>query len=125
MQVRAGAITGIHHVQLAMPRGKEDEGRAFYGDILGLSEVQKPENLAGRGGGWFRNGALELHLGVEDDFRPAKKAHPALLVQDLQTLRARLEDAGFDTAMDEQIEGYNRFYVTDPFGNRLEFLEAF
>ncbi len=125
MQVRAGAITGIHHVQLAMPRGKEDESRAFYGNILGLSEVQKPENLSGRGGCWFRNGALELHLGVEDDFRPAKKAHPALLVQDLQTLRTRLEDAGFDTAMDEQIEGYNRFYVTDPFGNRLEFLEAF
>ncbi len=123
MRVRTGTISGIHHVQLAIPRGAEVEGRAFYGDCLGLPEIPKPSNLVSRGGCWFRIGALELHLGVEDDFRPAKKAHPALLVQDLAVLRARLEDAGFQTVADEQIEGYARFYVNDPFGNRLEFLE--
>lgn len=124
MQVRTGAITGIHHVQLAMPRGAEDEGRAFYRDLLGLPEVPKAANLVGRGGCWFRSDAIELHLGAEDDFRPAKKAHPALLVHDLQALRARLEDAGFHTVVDVQIEGYARFYVNDPFGNRLELIEA-
>ena len=123
MQVGADAITGVHHVQLAMPRGREGEGRKFYGDLLGLTEIPKPANLASRGGCWFRVGTLELHLGVEEAFRPARKAHPALLVHDLQSLRARLEEAGFHTTTDEQIEGYDRFYVHDPFGNRLEFLE--
>jgi catechol 2,3-dioxygenase-like lactoylglutathione lyase family enzyme len=106
-----------------MPRGEEDRGRAFYADLLGLIEIVKPASLAERGGLWFRIGALELHLGVEDDFRPAKKAHPGLLVDDLPALVARLEAAGHATRPDNLLEGYDRAYVNDPFGNRVELLE--
>jgi catechol 2,3-dioxygenase-like lactoylglutathione lyase family enzyme len=116
-------IRAIHHVQLAMPRGREDDARAFYRDVLGFTEQAKPENLARRGGAWFTAGDAHLHLGVEDDFRPAKKAHPALLVADLETLLARCRAAGYDVNTDEPLPGYDRAYVTDPFGNRIELLE--
>jgi catechol 2,3-dioxygenase-like lactoylglutathione lyase family enzyme len=115
--------TAIHHIQLAMPRGEEDRGRAFYGSLLGLIEIPKPATLNERGGLWFQIGALELHLGIEDDFRPAKKAHPGLLVDDLTMLVTRLEAAGHPTKPDHLLEGYERAYVYDPFGNRIELLE--
>jgi catechol 2,3-dioxygenase-like lactoylglutathione lyase family enzyme len=116
-------ITQIDHVQLAMPRGKEGEARAFYEGVLGIPEVPKPPNLAKRGGCWFVRDALKLHLGVDDDFRPARKAHPALLIEDLAALKTRIEAAGYRVQTDEPLEGYDRFYVEDPFGNRLEFME--
>lgn len=106
-----------------MPRGEEDRGRAFYADLLGLIEIPKAGSLAERGGLWFRIGALELHLGVEDGFRPAKKAHPGLLVDDLQDLVTSLEAAGYATRPDHLLEGYDRAYVNDPFGNRIELLQ--
>jgi catechol 2,3-dioxygenase-like lactoylglutathione lyase family enzyme len=116
-------VLGLDHLQLAMPRGREAEARAFYGDILGLHELTKPANLAVRGGVWFELGTQQLHLGVEGDFHPARKAHPALLVRDLAGLRARLEQRGFAPYEDEPLDGYRRFYVADPFGNRLELME--
>lgn len=116
-------VRGLDHLQLAMPRGREAEARAFYGDILGLPELTKPANLAGRGGVWFELGTQQLHLGVESDFHPAKKAHPAFLVRDLAGLRARLERHGYRPYEDEPLDGYQRCYVADPFGNRLELME--
>ena len=103
-------IVGIDHVQLAMPSGGEDKAVAFYSGVLGISQVAKPMHLAKRGGCWFEDGPLKVHLGVEADFRPARKAHPALLVDGLG-------------ALDEPLEGYDRVYANDPFGNRLELLE--
>jgi catechol 2,3-dioxygenase-like lactoylglutathione lyase family enzyme len=116
-------IHGLDHVQLALPPGQEVQARAFYGDILGLTEVPKPANLAKRGGVWFEGGTLRLHLGVEEDFRPAKKAHPALLVRDLKALTKHLQQSGISVITDEPLEGYDRIYVSDPFGNRIELLE--
>jgi len=116
-------ILGLDHLQLAMPRGREAEARAFHGEILGLHELKKPANLAVRGGVWFALGTQQLHLGVEGDFHPAKKAHPALLVRNLAGLRTRLEQAGFKPYEDEPLAGYDRVYVADPFGNRLELME--
>jgi catechol 2,3-dioxygenase-like lactoylglutathione lyase family enzyme len=116
-------VVALDHLQLAMPRGREAEARAFYGGILGLTEIMKPANLVVRGGCWFALGTQQLHLGVEPDFRPAQKAHPAFLVQDLAGLRARLEQDGFKPYEDEPLTGYARFYVADPFGNRLELME--
>jgi catechol 2,3-dioxygenase-like lactoylglutathione lyase family enzyme len=115
-------IVGIDHVQLAMPAGREDDARAFY-SLLGLSEVPKPEELAKRGGVWFENSEVKVHLGVDREFRPAKKAHPAFLVKDLPPLVERLRSAGVAVADDEPLAGYDRVYVTDPFGNRLELIE--
>jgi catechol 2,3-dioxygenase-like lactoylglutathione lyase family enzyme len=116
-------IKGLDHVQLAMPAGKEEEARAFYGGILGIPEIPKPVNLAKRGGCWFERGDLKIHLGVEADFRPARKAHPAFLVADLAALRAKIEGAGYTVRTDETLEGYERIYVDDPFGNRIELME--
>ena len=116
-------ISAIHHVQLAMPHGKEAEARAFYQAVLGIPEVAKPSNLAGRGGCWFERNGLRIHLGVEADFHPARKAHPALLVEDLPALKNAIEAAGFIVRSDEPLEGYDRVYVEDPFGNRIELLE--
>ncbi len=116
-------ILGLHHVQLAMPRGREEDARRFYCGVLGFEERPKPANLARRGGAWFQAGTAEIHLGVEDEFRAAKKAHPALLVHNLADVAARCEAAGFPTTSDEQLPGYDRFYVEDPFGNRIELLE--
>jgi catechol 2,3-dioxygenase-like lactoylglutathione lyase family enzyme len=114
------AILGLDHVQVAMPPAREDEARAFYVDLLGLEELPKPPALAARGGCWFRAGAHELHLGVEDGFRPARKAHPGLVVDDLAALRARLAAAGIEPVEDDALPGVERLFVTDPFGNRLE-----
>ena len=116
-------VHGIDHVQLAMPRGQEDEARRFYGEALGLPELPKPPNLAKRGGCWFGTDGILLHLGVEDGFRPAKKAHPALLVEDLPALVRQLDEAGVEVVRDEPLPGYDRVYVADPFGNRIELLE--
>ena len=116
-------IIGLDHVQLAMPAGQEATARAFYTGVLGLTEEAKPANLAGRGGAWFRGGALRLHVGVDPNFHPAGKAHPALLVTGLSELAARCLAAGFPPMTDEPLEGFDRVYVLDPFGNRLELLE--
>jgi len=116
-------IYALDHVQLAMPPGEEARARAFYRDVLGLVEVLKPADLAARGGVWFEAGSLKVHLGVEQDFRPARKAHPALLVHDLQTLVQRCEAAGYQITTDMLLPGYDRVYVADPFGNRIELLE--
>ena len=106
-----------------MPAGREDDAVAFYAGVLGLEEVPKPAKLSGRGGRWFRSGGVELHLGVDDAFVPARKAHPALLVDDLARLEERLRAAGVDPVGDVELEGHRRVYVSDPFGNRLELIE--
>jgi catechol 2,3-dioxygenase-like lactoylglutathione lyase family enzyme len=116
-------IFGLDHVQLAMPIGGEPLARGFYRDILGLAEDSEPQNLAQRGGCWFSASGLRIHLGVESDFRAARKAHPGLLVRGLAALRARLDHAGFTTTDDEPLAGYDRCDVDDPFGNRLELME--
>lgn len=117
-------VYALDHVQLAMPRGLEDQARSFYRDVLGLTEIVKPPELAKRGGVWFCGGDLHLHLGVEDDFRPARKAHPALLVEELGELAAVCEAAGYEVIHDDgSLHGYAHVYVTDPFGNRIELLE--
>lgn len=116
------AVLGLDHVQLAIPADGEDRARAFWAGLLGLAEVPKPPQLSSAGC-WFTGGSLNLHLGVDKDFRPATKAHPALLVDDLADLRARLEAAGHITRDDTPIEGYARFFADDPFGNRLEFMQ--
>jgi len=118
-------ITAYDHVQLAIPRGGEDDARRFYGELLGMAEVPKPAALAVRGGCWFTSGAAVLHLGVEEPFAPARKAHPAFLVDDLDGLRTALTVAGCECASaDGQIPGVRRFHTHDPFGNRLEFQQA-
>ena len=114
------AITGIDHIQVAAPPGCEDAARAFYGGLLGLVELRKPAALAARGGCWFRAGVQELHIGVEDPFSPARKAHPGLVADDLAALAIRLRAAGHEVAFDDAIPGAKRFHVADPFGNRLE-----
>ena len=106
-----------------MPQGREAEARAFYGGVLGLEEMPKPAALAKRGGAWFRSGLVQLHLGVEADFRPAIKAHPALLVDDLDPLLARARAAGVRIMDDEPLPGYARAFIFDPFGNRIELME--
>jgi len=116
-------VTRIEHVQLAMPAGGEERARAFYHDVLGIPEIPKPPNLAKRGGCWFERAELKIHLGVESEFRPARKAHPALLVVDLRALSERLKSSGYPVRDDEPLEGYHRIYVDDPFGNRIELME--
>ncbi|MDP9185579.1 MAG: VOC family protein [Actinomycetota bacterium] len=117
-------LMGLHHVQLAMPKGEEEAAVRFYGAILGLTQVEKPPELAPRGGVWFRDGDLEVHLGVEEpEFVPARKAHPAFLVRNLSTLRERIETAGYRVTDDVSLEGFHRCHVRDPFGNRLELVE--
>ena len=116
-------LIGLHHVQLAMPEGEEEQAVRFYAEVLGLDQIGKPPQLAPRGGVWFRSGELEVHLGVEEGFRPAVKAHPAFLVTDVEMLRDRIEKAGFKVVDTVEIEGFHRVYVRDPFGNRLELIE--
>lgn len=116
------SIVGLHHVQLAMPPGREEDAVAFYEGVLGLPRVGKPPHLERRGGCWFESDSTRVHLGIEDDFSPARKAHPALLVTGLESLRGRLEAAGVAVVEDEPLPGFDRFYVFDPFGNRLELL---
>ncbi len=116
-------VTRIDHVQLAMPVGGEAVAREFYHQALGIPEIPKPPHLARRGGCWFEHGSLKVHLGVEADFRPARKAHPALLVENLGALIERLNSFGYIAREDEPLEGYHRVYVDDPFGNRIELME--
>jgi catechol 2,3-dioxygenase-like lactoylglutathione lyase family enzyme len=112
----------IDHVQLAMPPGEEDRAERFYAGLLGLTRLEKPEPLASRGGCWFAHGAVVVHLGVEADFKAAKKAHPALVVRGLRALVGRLEGAGVAVRPDTELEGVERCYVEDPFGNRIELI---
>jgi catechol 2,3-dioxygenase-like lactoylglutathione lyase family enzyme len=117
-------ILSIDHVQIAMPAGQEDQARAFYVDVLGFIEIPKPAELAKRGGAWFQSGNVQLHLGVEADFRAARKAHPAFLVSDLEGLLVKVQKAGYETDTSQPpLEGYQRAHVFDPFGNRIELIE--
>ncbi|MGW3095720.1 VOC family protein [Streptomyces sp. NPDC001102] len=116
-------LTAVDHVQLAAPAGSEDLLRAYYTDVLGMTEIPKPPVLAARGGCWFQAGAVQLHLGVEEDFRPARKAHPGLRVTGIDAYAARLEAKGAQVVWDGNLPGHRRFYSEDPVGNRLEFLE--
>jgi len=116
-------LVGLDHVQLAIPKGGEANARAFYVGLLGLSEIAKPEELAKRGGAWFVCGAQQLHVGVEEPFTAAKKAHPALRARDAASVRAiaaRLEAAGHAVRWAQEVPGVTRFHVDDPFGNRIE-----
>ena len=116
-------VARIDHIQMAAPAGCETAARTFYGAILGLAEIEKPPLLQQRGGCWFACGSQQLHIGVERDFRPAKKAHPAFAVRDLEELRAALTAQGIQVIDDDDLPGVRRFYAEDPWGNRLEFLE--
>jgi catechol 2,3-dioxygenase-like lactoylglutathione lyase family enzyme len=118
------AVLGIDHVQVAAPPGCERAARAFYGDVLGMRELPKPEQLRARGGVWFAAGAQELHVGVADPFVPARRAHPGLVVDDIDRLHDRLAAAGLTPEWDEAIAGVRRLFVLDPFGNRLEVRQA-
>ncbi|WP_245982269.1 glyoxalase [Mycetocola tolaasinivorans] len=113
---------GLQHVLLAMPRGGEDDARAFYGGLLGLTEIRKPTVLIARRGVWFRGDALEIHLGVEDPFRPARRARPGITTRDLDLLSIRLHEYGLPVEMDEFFPPYRRLISEDPFGNLLEFV---
>ncbi|MFC5601824.1 VOC family protein [Sporosarcina koreensis] len=116
-------LTGIDHIQIAAPPQSEEQAREFYGNLLGMEEIPKPENLQARGGCWFKCGAQEVHIGVQADFTPAKKAHPGFTVHALEQLKSRLETAGFEISEEPPIAGRARFFTHDPFGNRIEFLE--
>jgi len=117
-------ILSIDHVQIAMPAGEEENARAFFIGLLGFSEIPKPPELAKRGGVWFRSGNVQLHLGVEPDFRPARKAHPAFIVDDLDSLITTVQIAGYETdPSPPPLDGYKRAHVFDPFGNRIELME--
>lgn len=116
-------LTALDHVQLAMPVGEEAAARHFYGDLLGLEEVAKPEMLAKRGGVWFQGPGIAVHLGGEADFKPAQKAHPCFRAADLDALQRIFKDAGIATVPDDAIPGVKRFYAADPFGNRIEFMQ--
>lgn len=113
----------LHHVQLAIPMAGEDACRQFWAGVLGMTELTKPPALQARGGCWFRGDGLEVHLGVEADFSPARKAHPGILVRNLNALAERFSAAGLTIDWDDGFPGYTRFYTADPFGNRLEFLQ--
>ncbi|HLN78587.1 MAG TPA: VOC family protein [Nocardioidaceae bacterium] len=114
----------LHHVQVSCPVGGEDAARSFYGEALGIPEVEKPPVLAARGGCWFRDTAVEIHVGVEQEFRPAAKAHPAFLVDDIEALAVRLAEGNFPVTWDDDFPGYRRFYTADGNGNRVEVLAA-
>ncbi|MEA3066208.1 MAG: hypothetical protein QOJ27_2669 [Sphingomonadales bacterium] len=113
----------IDHIQIAIPAGGEDLGRAFFGELLGLAEIPKPAAMAARGGCWFDLGGTQIHLGAEADFRPARKAHVALRTESLAELGVRLRSAGYEVHDDSPLNGRARFFTHDPFGNRIEFVE--
>jgi catechol 2,3-dioxygenase-like lactoylglutathione lyase family enzyme len=117
-------VRRLDHILLAMPAGRESDARKFYQGILGIPEAMKPPNLAARGGCWFEDGELKIHLGVEKNFAPARKAHPAFIVDDLAGLQAILIKAGYSVAHDQPLEGYDRIFVDDPFGNRIELMQV-
>ncbi len=116
-------ITSLDHIQIAMPIGKESQARQYYGELLGLKEMEKPAALRSRGGCWFELANLGLHLGVEKDFSPAKKAHPAFRISDLNKLAELFLKKGFKVTWDENLKGERRFYSEDIFGNRLEYMQ--
>lgn len=117
-------VLRLDHVQLAMPAGGEAEAVAFYAGVLGIPHVAKPDHLAVRGGCWFERGDVKVHLGVvAGDFRPATKAHPAFIVDDVRSIASAVAAAGFDVNDDEPLDGFDRVYVSDPFGNRIELME--
>jgi len=117
-------VLSIDHVQLAMPIGEEEKARTFFINILGFHEISKPAELAKRGGAWFESENVQLHIGVEVDFHPARKAHPAFLVDDLDSLIANAQSAGYETDINQPpLEGYKRAHVFDPFGNRIELMQ--
>lgn len=118
------ALLFLDHVQLAMPVGGETLARTFYGGVLGLAEVEKPAHLKARGGCWFESGPVKIHLGTEADFRPARKAHPAFIVEDLKGLATRIGRAGYLVVADTPLAGFERLYAYDPFGNRLELMQV-
>lgn len=113
----------IDHVQLAAPKGSESRARTFYGEILGFTEVEKPELLKKRGGVWFAFGSYQIHIGIEEPFAPAKKAHPAFQIKNLDALKAHLSKSDVSFVVDIDLPGADRIYVHDPFGNRIEILE--
>ncbi|MHC8515056.1 VOC family protein [Sporosarcina sp. ITBMC105] len=115
-------LTGIDHIQIAAPPNAEEQARQFYGKLLGMEEIPKPENLAARGGCWFQCGTQGVHIGIQADFSPAKKAHPGFTVNALPALKSRLEQAGYTISEEPPIDGRTRFFTHDPFGNRIEFL---
>jgi len=117
-------ILSIDHVQIAMPAGEEEKAREFYIGLLGFAEIQKPPELAKRGGAWFQSENVQLHLGVEANFKPARKAHPAFVVDDLDALIANIQRTGYETDISQPpLDGYKRAHVFDPFGNRIELME--
>ena len=117
-------ILSIDHIQIAMPSGEEDKARGFYVNILGFTEIPKPAELAKRGVEWFQSEVAQLHLGVEHEFRPARKAHPAFIVDELDALITKAENAGYETDTTQPpLDGYKRAHVFDPFGNRIELME--
>lgn len=123
MRSRTMLVTDIDHVQVAAPRGCEQQAREFFTGLLKLEEISKPESLRARGGCWFKVGTRQLHVGVEEGFRPATKAHPAFAVQDIEALSASLQSAHVACVWDETLGNTRRFYANDPWGNRLEFVE--
>ncbi len=120
----SSVFVALDHVQLAMPVGGEEAARQFYGSVLGMVEVPKPVELAERGGVWFSSGSVHVHLGVEAEFRPARKAHPALVCRDYSGLLTKLEAAGITVAPAADIPGVRRCHVSDPFGNRIELISS-
>lgn len=113
----------IDHIQLAAPSGSEEKARAFFGELLGFEELEKPETLKKRGGVWFKSGTIQIHIGIEEPFSPAKKAHPALEVKHIEDLKKYLVKNNVPFKVDENLPGANRLYMDDPFGNRIEMLE--
>ena len=118
------SILAIDHIQLAIPKGGEERARPFYAGVLGFTELPKPPELAARGGAWFAAGGINLHLGIDPEFKPAVKAHPAFRVTDLDAIERRARQAGCKIANDEELPGFKRIFVYDPFGNRIELMQA-
>mgnify|MGYP001794647318 CR=1 FL=1 len=116
-------LTGIDHIQIAAPQRAEDSARKFYGELLGMTEIPKPDNLKGRGGCWFQCGSHEVHIGIQTDFSPAKKAHPGFIVNALEQLKSQLHEEGYSISEEPPIGGSQRFFTRDQFGNRLEVIE--
>jgi catechol 2,3-dioxygenase-like lactoylglutathione lyase family enzyme len=113
----------IDHVQLAAPKGSEEQARRFFGELLGFEEIEKPAELKKRGGAWFKYGLCQIHVGIEEPFVPARKAHPAFEIENIEGLKQHLSASGIDFIEDDKLPGANRIYVNDPFGNRIELLE--
>ena len=124
LRINKMKILSIDHVQIAMPEEQEENARAFYINILGFIEIPKPAELAKRGGVWFRSGSAHLHIGVESDFHPARKAHPAFLVDNLDAILEKVQLAGYEWDLSQPaLEGFKRAHIFDPFGNRIELME--